>query len=80
MNFFDIGGTSLLSIELISEISKATAANPLPLSVVHVYQYPTIRDFAGYLAGPGKSAQPAGMSAEDRAARQRIARQRNRRG
>lgn len=79
MNFFDIGGTSLLSIELISEIARATAASPRPLSVVHVYQYPTIRDFAAFLAGPGKPAQPAGLSAEERAARQRSARMRNRR-
>ncbi len=80
MNFFDIGGTSLLSIELISEISKAVAATPRPLSVVHVYQYPTIRDFAGFLAPAGTPAPQAGLSAEDRAARQRLARQRNRRG
>lgn len=79
MNFFDIGGTSLLSIELISEISKAAVSTPRPLSVVHVYQYPTIRDFAGYLAGPEKSTPSAGMSAEERAARQRNARQRNKR-
>jgi len=79
MNFFDIGGTSLLSIELISEIARVTAASPRPLSVVHVYQYPTIRDFAAFLAGPGKPAQPAGLSAEDRAAKQRSARLRNRR-
>jgi amino acid adenylation domain-containing protein len=80
MNFFDIGGTSLLSIELISEINKAVATTPRPLSVVHVYQYPTIRDFAEFLAGPGTPAPQAGLSAEDRAARQRLARQRNRRG
>lgn len=79
MNFFDIGGTSLLSIELISEIRQSFPEATMPLSVVHVYQYPTIRDFAGYLAGPGQPAATAGMSTEERAARQRLARQRNRR-
>ena len=84
MNFFDIGGTSLLSIELVGEIAAAATAAALPLtaplSVVHVYQYPTIRDFAAFLAGGSRPAQAGGLSAEERAARQRAARMRGRRG
>lgn len=71
MNFFDLGGTSLLSIELISAIGD-TFATEVPLSVVHVYQYPTIKDFARYLTDAGKTTEKsAGMSAKERAARRR---------
>ncbi|MCB9419418.1 MAG: amino acid adenylation domain-containing protein [Ardenticatenaceae bacterium] len=45
-NFFDIGGTSILGIQVVSLISKKFGTD---LRVVKLYEYPTIRSLAAYL-------------------------------
>lgn len=64
-NFFDVGGTSILSLQIAARLSTELGQ---PLRAVKVYQYPTIRGLAQYLtqsypaqATPQKttSAQPS---------------------
>jgi acyl carrier protein len=45
-NFFDLGGNSVLSAQLIAKINNQLNFN-IPL--VKLFQYPTIRDFAAFL-------------------------------
>lgn len=45
-NFFDIGGNSMLLIQVISKIRKLTNKD---IPVVSMFQYPTIMSFANYL-------------------------------
>jgi len=46
-NFFDLGGHSLFASQMISELRKDKQMNML--SVRDIYDYPTIRDLAGYM-------------------------------
>ena len=70
-NFFDIGGTSLLSITVLSKIqSKLETASDL--SIVHLYQYPTITSLAAYLSKTAKLAT-SNSTVETRAKKQRNA-------
>ncbi len=46
-NFFDLGGNSLLGLKAIAQIQ---ARFQFKVSVVRLYQYPTIRSMADYLA------------------------------
>jgi amino acid adenylation domain-containing protein len=52
-NFFDLGGHSLLLIRLQTRLNEELKTN---VSVVELFQYPTIRSLAAHLAnGPAKS-------------------------
>jgi amino acid adenylation domain-containing protein len=57
-NFFEIGGTSLLGLQLIARIQKHYDADLRP---VMLYQYPTIRVLARYLSEE-KDTQPTCQS------------------
>jgi non-ribosomal peptide synthetase-like protein len=46
-NFFDLGGHSLFASQMISELRKDKQMNML--SVRDIYDYPTIRELAGYI-------------------------------
>ncbi|HEX6288826.1 MAG TPA: amino acid adenylation domain-containing protein [Herpetosiphonaceae bacterium] len=78
-NFFDVGGTSLLAVHLHRRLQ---AALPQPVSMIDVFQHPTIRSFAESLRPPQDSAAPSGDSATRaesiRSARQRQQLQRQR--
>jgi amino acid adenylation domain-containing protein len=45
-NFFDLGGHSLLMVQVCGQLSKVLAKN---VTVVEMFQYPTIRKMANYL-------------------------------
>ena len=45
-NFFDVGGTSILSLQVASRLSKELGQ---PVRAVKLYEYPTIRRLAHYL-------------------------------
>ena len=47
-NFFDLGGTSLLGLQLIARIQKSFG---IELRGVKLYQYPSIKKLAQYIAG-----------------------------
>src|SRR5581483_11636000 len=71
-NFFDLGGHSLLVLQLHSRLGQVTAQPP---SVVDLFRYPTVRALAEQLAGRGDEAaeSDAADAARDRADRQRQA-------
>lgn len=53
-NFFDLGGTSILGLQLVARIQKQFNQ---PLRAVKLYQYPTIRALAQYLQQADRSVQ-----------------------
>ncbi|WP_309731377.1 polyketide synthase [Chamaesiphon sp. OTE_75_metabat_556] len=52
-NFFDLGGNSLLGLKAIAQIQSRFQ---FKVSVVRLYQYPTIRSMADYLATVGTAS------------------------
>ena len=70
-NFFDIGGHSLLVVQLHNQLKQALN---MPLSLTDLYQYPTIRSLSEYLSsGHDGGASQLGTS---RGARRRALRAR----
>ena len=65
-NFFDLGGHSLLLVRLHARLEEKLAR---PLSLVELFNYPTVRAFAGHLARRD-GAPPAIDEAKSRAQRQ----------
>ncbi|MBL7964596.1 MAG: amino acid adenylation domain-containing protein [Flavobacteriales bacterium] len=54
-NFFQLGGNSLLSIRLVARLE----ATGIQLPIVKLYQHPTLRDCAAWLAGDVQTTSPA---------------------
>lgn len=72
-NFFDIGGHSLLVVQLHAELKQRSAT---PISLTDLYQYPTIKSLSDYIAsGSGGEAiqKSASRGARRRALRRRSA-------
>lgn len=59
--FFDLGGNSLLSIQLIAELEKDLGVN---IPVVKFYQHPTVRLLSQYLEQNLQQESPAASGAE----------------
>ena len=77
-NFFDIGGHSLLVVQLHRLLTEAL---PHELSLVDLYRFPTIRALTDHLgASEGEPREAAAQEGVDRAAQRRQARGRRRRG
>ncbi|MGB2924726.1 MAG: amino acid adenylation domain-containing protein [Limnothrix sp.] len=55
-NFFDLGGTSILSLQLVSRIQSQLN---VAVRAVKVYQYPTIQTLEAYLAKAAHPDQPS---------------------
>ena len=71
-NFFDIGGHSLLVVQLHNELKQRLSS---PLSLTDLYQYPTVRSLSEFVAsGSGGEALQKSMS---RGARRRALRKRS---
>ncbi len=64
-NFFELGGHSLLMAELRSTLQ---ASLERPLTLVELFQFPTIRTLAGHLAGASGTAADPMTSARERVA------------
>jgi len=47
-NFFDLGGSSLIAIQLLSRLNELLSVD---LQVADIFQFPTISAMAGYLSG-----------------------------
>jgi hypothetical protein len=80
-NFFDLGGSSLKAVLALAMINRELGQS---LSVVHLFEFPTIQLLAAKLQGAtAMPAESRGGSAADRAAargrerRQKRSRQRN---
>jgi long-subunit acyl-CoA synthetase (AMP-forming) len=72
-NFFDLGGHSLLVVQLHNELKQRFSS---PLSLTDLYQYPTVRSLSEYIAsGSGGEAlqKSASRGARRRALRKRSA-------
>ena len=68
-NFFDLGGHSLLMLQIHRRLC-AKFQRELP--IVSLFQHPTIRSLAGFLSGK-PAAVPALSDIQDRAAKARAA-------
>jgi FkbH-like protein len=67
--FFELGGTSLLMVRIAVELKRS---HDLEVSILDMFQYPTVADLARYLDGKGDAVKTQGQkSAEDSAFRQR---------
>lgn len=77
-NFFELGGHSLLALRMTGDVNKAVGCS---LSMVDIFEYPTIRKLASGIAGADERAglDAAREDAESRA-RKRRERQRRRAG
>ena len=73
-NFFDLGGNSLLSVQVSARLQQVLG---LEVSVIKLFQYSTIRTLSGYL-NDTQSDQQIYQKAEDRAVRRRAALSRKR--
>ena len=80
-NFFDLGGHSLLLVDVQNRLQKAWER---PIPVVDLFAHPTVRSLAAHLDGQSGLAgvAPGRAAVQDRAARQRaaLARRRKARG
>ncbi|HEX9729017.1 MAG TPA: MupA/Atu3671 family FMN-dependent luciferase-like monooxygenase [Gemmatimonadales bacterium] len=76
-NFFDLGGHSLMAVQVQSRLRDATKRD---ISVTEIFQYPTIRTLAEHLAAEGGNGA-AVLASVDRAAarKESMARRRERR-
>jgi acyl-coenzyme A synthetase/AMP-(fatty) acid ligase/acyl carrier protein len=54
-NFFDLGGHSLLVVQLHKKIRESVDQ---PVSLTDLYQFPTVRSLAEHMEGGGKSSSP----------------------
>ncbi|MCK4825968.1 non-ribosomal peptide synthetase, partial [bacterium] len=68
-NFFDLGGTSILAVRVISLVQDAFG---IELPIVKLFQYPNISLLSKYLT-QSQSDQPSYEKAQDRAQRRRAA-------
>lgn len=69
-NFFDLGGHSLLTVQLLGRLKPKVSR---PLQLVDLFRYPTIRGLARFLAeGDAASTGALDQSAERGAERQRL--------
>jgi acyl carrier protein len=59
--FFDLGGNSLLSLQLIAQLEQEMQ---ITIPVIKFYQYPTIRLFAQYLLQNQEQAASKNLSAQ----------------
>jgi acyl carrier protein len=55
-NFFDLGGHSLLLAEVHAHLRREVSAE---VSIVELFQYPTVSGLAAHLEGSGSGAQKA---------------------
>ena len=74
-SFKQLGGTSLIAVQLIARMQEQLGRE---LSIVSIYEYPTIRQFAAHLTGESSSHQESSDAAKERAQRRREARGRRR--
>lgn len=75
-NFFELGGDSIMCVDVARRLQQALKRD---VSVVALFEYPTIRTLARHLDRPGKESPPAGDE-RDRARKQRAALGRRRPG
>ena len=73
-NFFDLGGHSPQVVQVQTRLRERMGAD---LSVLKLFEYPTIRSLAGFLR-EGKSEQPFARKVQQRMQWQKVAASRSR--
>jgi hypothetical protein len=73
-NFFDLGGQSLLMIQVHSKLQEVLNKN---LTVIELFQYPTIHALAGYVGAQQETETPL-FDRQERAETRRVASRRQR--
>jgi hypothetical protein len=68
--FFDLGGNSLLVVQMRYQVGIATGTEP---PVVELFRHPTIRSLAEFIGRSGEVADTQRESAHDRAKNRRNA-------
>ena len=69
-NFFDLGGHSLLAVQVNNRLKEELERD---LSVVELFQYPTVRALAGHLGNGAAEAGRGAAQGQDRARKRREA-------
>jgi non-ribosomal peptide synthase protein (TIGR01720 family) len=69
-NFFDLGGHSLLLVQMHSRLKEVLQTE---FPIVACFEYPTVRALAGHLDQPATSRPGSGTHLRDRAERQKLA-------
>jgi natural product biosynthesis luciferase-like monooxygenase protein len=69
-NFFDLGGHSLLAVQVNNRLKEELERD---LSVVELFQYPTVRALAGHLGNGAAEEQSGVAQGQDRARKRREA-------
>ncbi|MFF4159221.1 amino acid adenylation domain-containing protein [Streptomyces sp. NPDC001678] len=75
-NFFDLGGHSLLMAEFKNRLAETLGHR---LSMIELFQYPTVGSLTEYLGRPGASRGGPALGAQDRAESRRQSRDRRQR-
>ena len=81
-NFFDLGGHSLLTVQLLSKLKPLATG---PLSLVDLFRFPTVRQLARFMGDGGATAASradgaARVEARQEGAQRRAALAQRRRG
>lgn len=69
-NFFDLGGNSLLMVQIHSKLQKAFNIN---IMIIDMFKYPTIRSLAGYLSREEQDERSSFQETQDRAKKRNVA-------
>jgi hypothetical protein len=70
-NFFDLGGHSLLTMQVASRLAQVLGR---AVPITDMFRFPTIRGLARHLSGGPAAAPAAAQVGDDRAAARRAAR------
>ncbi|MEU8380800.1 amino acid adenylation domain-containing protein [Streptosporangium sp. NPDC048865] len=52
-DFFDLGGNSLLAIQVVAKLRRALPEGSLQVGLVDLFSFRTVRELAGFVGGPG---------------------------
>ncbi|MGJ6968062.1 amino acid adenylation domain-containing protein [Streptosporangium sp. G11] len=52
-DFFDLGGNSLLAIQVVAKLRKALPEGSPQVGLVDLFSFRTVRELAGFVGGPG---------------------------
>jgi len=67
-NFFDLGGHSLLVVQVLAHVREVLGRN---LPITDVFRFPSVRALAGYLGGGDRASTEALDSSEERGSARR---------
>ncbi|MFI0723475.1 amino acid adenylation domain-containing protein [Streptomyces sp. NPDC021224] len=60
-DFFELGGHSLLATQVVARIRRAYPDLPVPVGVMDIFRFPTVRGLAGLISDPSADRGPGGL-------------------